>query len=141
MEAMLPSRRGCGVVPGKTLTRTEEGPAASAVYCRGRSRACLLGENASRRRGSRLDTMRTDRGWRRFYATGWLVSAGIALVVFRMWQVHVHEGEGRAQEARRTPGGTGGRRAPQGRPRIAPGAHDSFTPRISVVAFQGGGGP
>ena len=37
--------------------------------------------------------MRTDRGWRRFYATGWLVSAGITLVAFRMWQLHVREVE------------------------------------------------
>jgi hypothetical protein len=46
--------------------------------------------------------MRTDRGWGRVYATGWLVSAGITLVAGRMWQLHLHEVEQRAEEAERT---------------------------------------
>ncbi len=32
--------------------------------------------------------MRTDRGWRRFYAAGWLISARAMAVAFRMWQLH-----------------------------------------------------
>jgi hypothetical protein len=35
--------------------------------------------------------MRTDRGWRRFYATGWLVSAGITLAAFRMGELHIRD--------------------------------------------------
>ena len=35
--------------------------------------------------------MRTDRGSGRFYAAGWLISAGVMAVTFRMWQVHVRE--------------------------------------------------
>ena len=46
--------------------------------------------------------MRTDRGWGRFYAAGWLISAGVMAVTFRMWQLHVREVEERAEEAERT---------------------------------------
>lgn len=35
--------------------------------------------------------MRTDRGWRRFCATGWPVSAGITLAAFRLRQLHMRE--------------------------------------------------
>ena len=42
--------------------------------------------------------MRTDRGWRRFYAAGWLISGGITLVAFGMWQLHLREVEQRAEE-------------------------------------------
>jgi signal transduction histidine kinase len=82
--------------------------------------------------------MRTDRGWRRFYATGWLVSAGITLVAFRMWQLHVREVEQRAEEAERTREEAAARRAVEERLRIARELHDSLTHSISVVQVQAG---
>jgi hypothetical protein len=46
--------------------------------------------------------MRTDRGRRRFYAAGWLISAGVMVVTSRIWQLHLREVEQRAEEAERT---------------------------------------
>jgi signal transduction histidine kinase len=46
--------------------------------------------------------MRTDRGWRRFYAIGWFVSVGITALGFRQWKVHLREVKFRANEAERT---------------------------------------
>lgn len=82
--------------------------------------------------------MRTDRGWRRFYATGWLVSCGITLVAARMWQLHLREVEERAEEAERTREEAAVRRAVEERLRIARDLHDTLTHSISVVQVQAG---
>src|SRR5215470_1531427 len=82
--------------------------------------------------------MRTDRGWRRIYAAGWLISAGVMGVTFRMWQLHVREAERRAEEAIRTRDEAAQRRAMEERLRIARELHDSLTHSISVIQVQAG---
>src|SRR5580698_5280473 len=82
--------------------------------------------------------MRTDRGWRRLYAAGWLVSAGVMAVTFRMWQLHVREVEQRAADAERTKDEAARREAVEERLRIARDLHDSLTHSISVIQVQAG---
>jgi signal transduction histidine kinase len=82
--------------------------------------------------------MRTDRGRRAFYAAGWAISAGVMVVTFRMWQLHIREVEQRADEAERTKDEAARRRAMEERLRIARDLHDSLTHSISVICVQAG---
>ncbi|MGH3268541.1 MAG: hypothetical protein ACRDN1_05630, partial [Trebonia sp.] len=63
--------------------------------------------------------MRTDRGRQRFYAAGWVISAGVMVVASRVWRLHLREVEQRAEEAERTRDEVARRRAVEERLRIA----------------------
>jgi signal transduction histidine kinase len=82
--------------------------------------------------------MRTEKAWRRFHLTSWLVSAGVVITVGSMWQLHLREVEQRAEEAERTRDEVARRRAAAERLRIARELHDSLTHTISAISVQAG---
>jgi signal transduction histidine kinase len=82
--------------------------------------------------------MRIDRVPRWLYPAGWLVSAGVMGVTFRIWQLHLREVEQRAEEAVRAKDEAAVRIAMEERLRIARELHDSLTHSISVIQVQAG---
>lgn len=82
--------------------------------------------------------MRTDKGWRRFYASGWLVSGLMAGIAAYRWHAYVQEVEARAEEAEHTREAVARERAVQERLRIARELHDSLTHSMSVIKVQSG---
>jgi signal transduction histidine kinase len=93
---------------------------------------CARGPGAYARR------MRTERSGGRLYKAGWFLSAGVMVVTFGMWQLHLREVEQRAEEAERTKDEAARRRAVEERLRIARDLHDSLTHSISVIQVQAG---
>ena len=82
--------------------------------------------------------MRIDRVPRWLYPAGWLISAGVMGVTFRMWQLHVREVEERAERAVRAKDEAAKRTTMEERLRIARELHDSLTHSISVIQVQAG---
>ncbi|MGC0143336.1 sensor histidine kinase [Pseudactinotalea sp. Z1732] len=82
--------------------------------------------------------MKTDRGWKRFYATGWLVAAVVGAVGFTEWLQRVRAVEEKLAESERARQAVVQRVAAEERLRIARELHDSLTHSISVIKVQSG---
>jgi len=82
--------------------------------------------------------MRTERAWRRLYATGWVVSALVGAAAVHQWQQRIRAVEERLAEAERGRAAVVQRVAAEERLRIARELHDSLTHSISVIKVQSG---
>ena len=82
----------------------DERGAARCDYRAGSRPAYSLGGTRGLKAPPTLGGMRTDRGWRRFYGTGWLVSAAFGVVASLQWQARMREVESRAEARRASPG-------------------------------------
>src|SRR5262249_19198427 len=101
---MLPAGRPAVVVHRKRLLTGQRGCGGLSGYSAGSSRKWVPGANAAAGPCAYAQRMRTDRGRRTFYAAGWVISAGGMLVAVRKWQLHLPEGEQRAEGAERAQG-------------------------------------
>lgn len=126
------------VIPRATPDRPPSGAIATTEYRVGRRPRVLPGDDAERVPRSYSGLVRTDRGWKRFYATGWIVSCLVTVAAMRQWNGRVREAEQRAAEIERTHEATARSRAAEERLRIARDLHDSLTHSISVVKMQAG---
>ena len=82
--------------------------------------------------------MRTDKGWRRFYASGWLASGLMSTVALYRWRAYASEAEQRAEAAERSREAVARERAVEERLRIARDLHDSLTHSMFVIKVQSG---
>lgn len=82
--------------------------------------------------------MRTDRGWKRFYATGWVVSCLIGIAALYEWRGRIRAIEQQLADAQCARQAVVERIAVEERLRIARELHDSLTHSISVVKIQSG---
>ena len=102
MQPMLSACRLAVVVRGKRFLPGQRGCGGAGAYSAGSSRKWVPRANTVPGRSAYARRMRTDRDRRPFYAAGWVISAGVMAVTFRMWQLHVRDAEQRAEEAERT---------------------------------------
>lgn len=86
----------------------------------------------------RVGPMRTDLGWKRFLAAGWIASVLIGAHAFNGWRHYIREVEQRAEDAVKAGEELARRRAAEERLRIARDLHDSLTHSISVIKVQSG---
>src|ERR1700678_3366369 len=92
MPTMLPLPQPAVVVPGKRLLAAQRGYRNSRGYSPGSSEKWVPRAEAAGNPREYARRMSTERGGPgRFYAAGWVISAGVMLVTFRMWQIHVRE--------------------------------------------------
>src|SRR3984957_4691846 len=138
MPPMLSACRPAVVVRGKRLLPGQRRCGGPRMYSAGSSRKWVRRADPAAGPCAYARRMGTERGRRRFYAAGWVISAGVMVVTFRMWQLHVREVEQRAEEAERTRDQAAQRKAMEERLRIARELHDSLTHSISVIQVQAG---
>lgn len=82
--------------------------------------------------------MLSDRGLKRVFGTGWLLSALTGMAAIHQWNQHVRAVEDKLAESERTREAVVQRVAAEERLRIARDLHDSLTHSISVVKVQAG---